>query len=93
MTKFVHAVWLAMALVAGKWATGTVTRLLGFVAVGGVASWLGHQIVIMERMEAEEEVQRQQQQHQQQQRSMQPSSSAKTLESPTSSDHDGDSNV
>jgi len=93
VTKFAHATWLAMALVAGKWATGTVARLLGFVAAGGVASWFGQQTVIMERMEAEEEMERQQQmqRQQQQQRSMQLSSSAKTLESSTSSDHDGDS--
>ena len=56
MTKFVHAVWLAMALVTGKWATGIVARLLGFVATGSVALWFGQQTVIMERMEAEEEV-------------------------------------
>jgi len=28
-TKFMHRVWLLAALVAGKWATGTVARLLG----------------------------------------------------------------
>jgi len=94
--KFVHAAWLAMALVAGKWATGTVARLLGFVAAGGVASWFGQQTAIMERMEAEEEMERRQQhmqrqRQQQQQRNMRPSSSAKTLESSTSSVHDGDS--
>ena len=91
VTKFVHAAWLVMALVTGKRAAGTVARLFGFVASGDVASWFGQQTVIMERMEAEEEVQRQQQQQQQHQQSMQPSSFAKTLESSTSSDHDGDS--
>ena len=41
VTKFVHAAWLAMALMAGKWATGTVARLLGFVVAGNIASWFG----------------------------------------------------
>ena len=71
--------------------TKIVHALLGFVAAGGVVSWFGQHTVIIERMETEEEVQRQQQQQQQHQQSMQPSSFAKTLESSTSSDHDGNS--
>lgn len=84
ITKFMHAFWLLSALAAGKWATGTLARLLGFVAAGGVASWFGRQAVFVERMEreAEEEEELRQQQHrQQQQQNGQPSSSAKTLES------------
>lgn len=44
--------WLLVALVAGKWATGTVARVLGFIAAGGVTSWFVQQSIIMEEMEA-----------------------------------------
>ena len=52
-TKVMHATWLALAVVNGKWATGTVASMLGFVAAGGVASWFGAQTALMERMERE----------------------------------------
>mmetsp|Transcript_21152 Transcript_21152/g.42440 ORF Transcript_21152/g.42440 Transcript_21152/m.42440 type:complete len:866 (+) Transcript_21152:164-2761(+) len=60
LTKFMHRVWLLAALVAGKWATGTVARLLGFVASGGVASWFAQQSVIIEEMRARQQQQLQQ---------------------------------
>ena len=53
MTMVMHATWLALAVVNGKWATGTVASMLGFVAAGGVASWFGAQTALMERMETE----------------------------------------
>ena len=53
MTKVMHATWLALAVVNGKWATGTVASMLGFVAAGGVASWFGAQTALTERMERE----------------------------------------
>ena len=61
LTKFMHRVWLLAALVAGKWATGTVARLLGFVASGGVASWFAQQSVVIEEMRDRQQQQRQQQ--------------------------------
>lgn len=67
ITKFMHFFWLLLTLIAGKWATGTVARLLGFVASGGVASWFGKQTVIIERMErAEEEEEEQRRENEQQ---------------------------
>ena len=59
MTKCMHRVWLLAALVAGKWATGTVARLLGFVASGGVASWFAQQSVIIEEIRARQQQQQQ----------------------------------
>ncbi|KAL7440641.1 hypothetical protein ACHAXM_008487 [Skeletonema potamos] len=67
MTKFMHRVWVLAALVAGKWATGTVARLLGFVASGGVASWFAQQSVMIEEMRTRQQHQQQHQQQQQQQ--------------------------
>jgi hypothetical protein len=60
-TKFMHRVWLLATLVAGKWATGTVARLLGFVSSGGVASWFARQTLLIEEMRARQQQQRQQQ--------------------------------
>jgi hypothetical protein len=34
-SKFMHAFWLMSALVAGKWATGIIARLLTLIASGG----------------------------------------------------------
>ena len=65
ITKFMHFFWLLLILIAGKWATGTVARLLGFVASGGVASWFGKQTVIIERMERAEEEEEQRENEQQ----------------------------
>ena len=70
LTKFMHGVWLTAALVAGKWATGTVARLLGFVASGGVASWFAQQSVVIEEMRLRELEEQQQQQQQQQELEM-----------------------
>eukprot|EP01082_Thalassiosira_pseudonana_P000191 g94.t1 g94 contig1:228928-229598(+) len=59
VTKFMHLLWLLSALVAGKWATGTVARLLGFIASGGVASWFAQQTVLIEEVRAREMQQQQ----------------------------------
>ena len=59
VTKFMHLLWLLSALVAGKWATGTVARLLGFIASGGVASWFAQQTVMIEEVRAREMQQQQ----------------------------------
>ena len=40
-------VWLLIALVAGKWLTGTVARILGLIASGGIASWFAQQSILM----------------------------------------------
>jgi len=79
LKKTMHKFWLLFALLSGKWATGTIARLLGFVSAGGVASWFGQQTLIMEErmgMEAaekeeKERLKQQQQQQQQQQRQQQ----------------------
>jgi len=58
VTRVMHSFWLLATLVSGKWVTGTVARLLGFVASGGVAGWFASQNAIVERMmerEAREE--------------------------------------
>ena len=47
--------WVLIALVAGKWLTGTVARILGLIASGGIASWFTQQSILileMERMKA-----------------------------------------
>jgi hypothetical protein len=44
-------VWLLIALVAGKWLTGTVARILGLIASGGIASWFAQQSILMQEME------------------------------------------
>ena len=43
--------WLLVALLAGKWATGTVARILGFVASGGIVSWFVEQSISMEELD------------------------------------------
>lgn len=43
--------WLIMALLAGKWATGVVGRLLGLVASGGITAWFVQQSLVMEDAE------------------------------------------
>lgn len=35
--------WIVMAAVGGKWATGTVARLLTLIAAGGIQSWFAEQ--------------------------------------------------
>mmetsp|Transcript_2340 Transcript_2340/g.4989 ORF Transcript_2340/g.4989 Transcript_2340/m.4989 type:complete len:510 (-) Transcript_2340:253-1782(-) len=54
VARCVHGAWLTMALLAGKWATGTIARILGFVASGGVASWFAQQTLMIEEMRAKE---------------------------------------
>lgn len=67
VTKFMHGFWLLCALVAGKWATGIVARLLTLIASGGVSSWFAQQNAIIAQaharereLEAAEEQQKQQ---------------------------------
>mmetsp|Transcript_8322 Transcript_8322/g.19302 ORF Transcript_8322/g.19302 Transcript_8322/m.19302 type:complete len:422 (-) Transcript_8322:400-1665(-) len=43
--------WFLVAFLAGKWASGTVARVLGFVASGGITSWFVQQSIIMEEMD------------------------------------------
>lgn len=43
--------WLIVALIAGKWATGLVARLLGLVASGGVTTWFVQQSLQMEELD------------------------------------------
>lgn len=68
VTKFMHGFWLLCALVAGKWATGIVARLLTLIASGGVSSWFAQQNAIVAQARARERelqpVEEQQQQEQ-----------------------------
>ena len=59
-----HGMWLVISVVDGKWATGTVEHLLGFITNRGVASWFGAQTMIMERLKRETREQPLQEQHQ-----------------------------
>ena len=43
--------WFLMALLAGKWATGVVGRVLGLVASGGITAWFTEQSIIVEELE------------------------------------------
>jgi hypothetical protein len=42
---------LLMALFGGKWATGTVARMLSLVASGGIASWFSEQSALVAEMQ------------------------------------------
>lgn len=86
ITKVMHKFWVILVLVAGKWVTGTIAKVLGFVASGGVASWFDKQTVIIEQMEREEE-ERGQEQIQQQNRQDEPSISASPTKTLDSSGH------
>jgi hypothetical protein len=55
VTKFMHGIWLLCALVAGKWATGIVARLLTLIASGGVSSWFAQQNAIIAQARAREQ--------------------------------------
>ena len=44
-------IFTIMAFVGGKWATGTVARLLTLMACGGVSSWFAEQSALMEEMQ------------------------------------------
>ena len=53
--------WVVLALVAGKWLTGTVARILGFIASGGIAHWFLQQSTLMEERVARQEEEQQRQ--------------------------------
>ena len=57
VTKFMHTFWMAAALLAGKWATGIVARLLTLIASGGVSSWFAQQNAIIVQSHAREQSQ------------------------------------
>jgi len=48
-------VWTIIAFVGGKWATGTVARLLTLMACGGVSNWFAEQTSLLESMHQMEE--------------------------------------
>ncbi|KAL3943689.1 MAG: hypothetical protein SGBAC_002234 [Bacillariaceae sp.] len=43
--------WFLLAAVGGKWATGSVARLLSLIASGGISSWFAEQNALVEEME------------------------------------------
>ena len=43
-----------LALIGGKWATGTIARLLSLVSSGGIASWFGENSAMVEEQEMQE---------------------------------------
>ena len=43
-------VWATIAFVGGKWATGTIARLLTLMACGGVSNWFAEQSALLEGM-------------------------------------------
>eukprot|EP00571_Detonula_confervacea_P009632 CAMPEP_0172319088 /NCGR_PEP_ID=MMETSP1058-20130122/36761_1 /TAXON_ID=83371 /ORGANISM="Detonula confervacea, Strain CCMP 353" /LENGTH=935 /DNA_ID=CAMNT_0013034049 /DNA_START=147 /DNA_END=2950 /DNA_ORIENTATION=- len=100
MTKTMHALWLVLTLVSGKWATGTVARLLGFVAGGGVARWFDRQTcLVVERNSLEREVEMEEEERQRRQREVQqvqqeqqqlPSTTTTTTKALESSSEQGD---
>ncbi|CAB9504226.1 Plasma-membrane choline transporter [Seminavis robusta] len=47
-----------LALVGGKWATGTIARLLSLIASGGVASWFAENAAMVEEHEMQERARR-----------------------------------
>eukprot|EP00934_Nitzschia_sp_Nitz4_P005288 Nitzschia sp. Nitz4//scaffold198_size39746//1420//3550//NITZ4_007596-RA/size39746-augustus-gene-0.0-mRNA-1//1//CDS//3329540503//5278//frame0 len=42
--------WIVFALLGGKWATGTVARLLTLISAGGIASWFAEQDALVQGM-------------------------------------------
>ncbi|KAL7522790.1 hypothetical protein ACHAWX_007494 [Stephanocyclus meneghinianus] len=54
ISKFMHAFLLTTALVAGKWATGIIARMLTLIASGGVSSWFAQQNMIVAQVHARE---------------------------------------
>ncbi len=48
-------VWTIINIVAGKWATGTVARLLTLMSCGGVSNWFAEQTSLLESMQQMEE--------------------------------------
>jgi hypothetical protein len=45
---------LIVAMVGGKWATGTVARLLSLLACGGITSWFAQQTALLRDLESPE---------------------------------------
>lgn len=43
--------WIAIAALGGKWATGTVARLLTLIAAGGIQSWFAEQDALVREMQ------------------------------------------
>ena len=43
-------VWIMIALIGGKWATGTIARLLSFMASGGIISWFAEQNTLVQEL-------------------------------------------
>ncbi|KAG7368003.1 plasma-membrane choline transporter family protein [Nitzschia inconspicua] len=43
-------IWILMALMGGKWATGTVARFLSLIACGGISNWFAEQSSLVEEM-------------------------------------------
>lgn len=43
--------WVLIALLSGKWLTGTVARIIGLIASGGIASWFTQQSILIQEME------------------------------------------
>lgn len=50
-----NIIWIFMAGFGGKWATGTVARLLTLIASGGISSWFTEQNSLMEELKHEED--------------------------------------
>ena len=46
---------ILLALIGGKWATGTVARLLSLIASGGIASWFEQQQIAINKTEMQEQ--------------------------------------
>jgi len=46
--------WIILALVGGKWATGTIARLLSLISSGGVASWFAENAALVDDQELQE---------------------------------------
>lgn len=43
-------IWVVMALIGGKWATGTIARLLSFIASGGIIGWFAEQNTLVQEL-------------------------------------------
>lgn len=43
-------IWILMAVMGGKWATGTVARFLSLIACGGISNWFAEQSSLVEEM-------------------------------------------
>lgn len=61
-----NVLWIVLAAMGGKWATGTVARLLSLIACGGISNWFAEQSSLVADMNQLEQQQQQQNQEQQQ---------------------------